>query len=66
MKLEDIRAELGYSDRKRFITLEELRIAFGNKQTRSVKQYVDGLEAVNGKYYLIIEVANNIKQKCAG
>lgn len=48
-----------------FITLAELTAAFGCKDPKAVKRkFLVGLEAVNGKYYLISDVAAVIKSQC--
>lgn len=63
-KADIVRALRRASDQQGFITLKELMEAFGKKERRSVLKYVDGLEAVNGKYYLITDVAAVIKSMC--
>ena len=66
MQISDIRNALGYSDKQRFITKAQLSEVFGHKDRRAVDKYVSGLEAVDGKYYLITDVARRLKEKCSG
>lgn len=49
-----------------FITASQLARAMGRSDQRKVKDaYLKDLEAVDGKYYLIIEVAKALKERCA-
>lgn len=64
MDLRQIRSALqGNNAKKQFITLTELANVFGASQTRTVRKYVDGLQTVGGKYYLINEVAQRIREE---
>ena len=66
MTKNDICAELSrVADGQAFITCTQLSRALGIRHSENVKRdYLSGLEAVNGKYYLIREVADVIKEKC--
>lgn len=49
-----------------FITAGQLAKAMGRADQKKVKDaYLKDLEAVDGKYYLIIEVAKVLKERCA-
>lgn len=48
-----------------FITVSQLAQAMGRTNQTKVKQsYLQGLEAVDGKYYLVTEVAGVMKERC--
>jgi hypothetical protein len=64
MELRDIRAALGYSDDRRFTTRADLMKAFGASDRRTVNRYLDGLEAIDGKHYLISDIAKRLKALC--
>ena len=66
MNRNDICAELRrVAEGQAFITCAQLSKALGIKHTEIVKrEYLTGLEAINGKYFLIREVADAIKKKC--
>lgn len=66
MNRNDICKELSrIADGQAFITCAQLSRALGiSHQERVKKDYLKGLEAINGKYYLIREVAEVIKNKC--
>ena len=64
MEMKDIRNALGYSDSTKFTTQAELMRKMGIKNKQSIKKYLAGLEAVDGKYYLIADVARRLKQLC--
>lgn len=67
MTRTDISAELRrVTEGQAFITVTQLARALGEKNTSRVKtKYLEGLESVNGKYYLITEVADALKRSCA-
>lgn len=63
MDLRAIRSALqGNNSAKQFITITELANCFGT-QTRTVRRYVDGLDVVGGKYYLINDVTKRIREE---
>lgn len=66
MTRNDICAELArVTEGQAFITCSQLARALGIKHPENVKrEYLVGLEAINGKYFLIREVADVIKKKC--
>ena len=59
----DIAKALRRSCQSEFITRQQIAKAFGIKNSRYVKDYVDGLDKIDGKYYLIDEVAENILRR---
>ena len=64
MELRQIRSALqGNNSQKQFITITELARVFGASQTRTVKRFVEGLDVIGGKYYLINEVAQRIREQ---
>lgn len=66
MTRNDICTELiKAADGQVFITCAQLSRALGiSHQEKVKKEYLKGLEAINGKYFLIREVADVIKKKC--
>ena len=66
MTRNDICAELArVTEGQAFITCSQLARALGIKHTENVKkEYLAGLEAVDGKRFLIREVADALKKKC--
>lgn len=66
MTRNDICAELSrVAEGQAFITCTQLSRALGIKHSENVKkEYLTGLEAVNGRYYLIRDVADVLKRKC--
>ena len=59
----DIVKALQRSCHAEFITRQQIAKAFGIKNSRYVQSYVDGLDKIDGKYYLIEEVADNILRR---
>lgn len=48
-----------------FITASQLAAALGRSDQAKVRNaYLKGLEAVDGKYYLVRDVADVLKQRC--
>lgn len=66
MTRNDIADELQrVTDGQAFITITQLATAFGRNNPAKVKKaYLSDLEAVDGKYYLIREVADVLKKRC--
>lgn len=66
MTRNDICAELSrVAEGQAFITCAQLSKALGIKHTEIVKkEYLAGLEAINGKYYMIREISDVLKKKC--
>lgn len=66
MTSNDITAALRQvTDGQAFITLSQLARAMGRSNLTKVKNdYLRGLEAVDGKYYLVREVSARLKQCC--
>lgn len=60
----DIITALRQSCGGEFITKSQLAKAFSIKNARYVSEYVEGLDKVSGKYYLVAEVAENILRRC--
>ena len=53
------------TDGQAFITLAQLTKAMGRADPQRVKKaYLKDLEAIDGKYYLIREVAERMQQRC--
>lgn len=54
------------TDGQAFITVGQLAKAMGRADKWRIKDaYLKDLEAVDGKYYLIIDVARVLKERCA-
>ena len=68
MTRNDICTELSrVAEGQAFITCAQLSKAMGIKHSEIVKkEYLSGLEAVNGRYFLVREVADVLKKKCKG
>ena len=66
MTSNDITAALRQvTEGQAFITLSQLARAMGRSNLTKVKNdYLKGLEAVDGKYYLVRDVAVRLKQCC--
>ena len=65
MLKKDIVAELSKAcEGQAFITLTQFSKALGIKDPKNAKKYLEDLEAVDGKYYLIRDVACNLKKRC--
>jgi hypothetical protein len=62
MEITDIRNALGYSSGIRFVTKTQVANAFGIKNKRLVDKYLKDLDRVDGKYYLLVDVARKIKE----
>lgn len=61
----DIAKRLRQSTGQDFITATQLARAFGMSSGKLAKRkFLTDLEAVEGKYYLIDEVAEKIKERC--
>ena len=61
----DIAKRLRQSTGQDFITATQLAKAFGMSSGKLAKRkFLTDLEAVEGKYYLIDEVAGKIKERC--
>lgn len=53
------------TDGQAFITVSQLAKAMGRSDPKRMKKlYLEGLEAVDGKYYLVTEVAGVLKSRC--
>lgn len=65
MKMNDIASALRRkSESQGFVTAKEVADTFGCADVRKIKnKYLTGLEAVNGKYYLISDVARVIQSQ---
>ena len=46
-----------------FITKAQLAKAFNVKNAKHVNDYVEGLDRISGKYYLLTDVAENILRR---
>jgi len=65
LKKDVVHALQKASDTQGFITIEQLKSAFGVASRNTVKKYIQGLEVISGKYYLITDVAREILKHVA-
>lgn len=51
--------------RQGFITRSDVARAFGSKDPHTVDRFLDGLEAIDGKYFLITDVAGVLQSRAS-
>lgn len=65
LKKDVVNALQKASETQGFITIEQLKAAFGVASRNTVKKYVRDLPVIGGKYYLITDVAAEILKHVA-